>query len=101
MVSMHGAEAPYKRNQYGFLHLCLYASQLPHSSINIRKFIKKDLENDYMYKIIYFLNFIFFTKIVERTLKLRWLLFLKRDVPLFGENKSLQLGASYMVQIQT
>lgn len=51
-----------KLNQYGLLHLFMYASQLQHSYTNIHYFIKR-LKNGYIYKIIYFFDFcLFFTK---------------------------------------
>lgn len=59
-----------KLNQYGLLHLFMYASQLQHSYTNIHYFIKR-LKNGYIYKIIYFFDFVcFLQKLIPQTLGL-------------------------------
>lgn len=55
---MVGKEAANKENQYGFLHLYLYFSQLPRLSINIHNFIKKTRK--WLYVQNYLLFFYFF-----------------------------------------
>lgn len=68
MLKNFSRQGSSKLSWYGFLHLYLYFSQLPHLTINIHNFILKKLENDYIYKIIY--CFVFFSFFFYKSCKM-------------------------------